>query len=60
MTLSQAMTGGSGSTFSFSLLDSNGNLLSNGPATVTITINSDGSTTGTDYPPGMAEVRPQP
>jgi hypothetical protein len=49
--LSQATVGGSGSTFSFSLLDTNGNLLSDGPATVTITINSDGSTTGTAYPP---------
>jgi hypothetical protein len=51
VTLSQSVVGGSGSTFALALLDSDGNLDSNGPATVTITINPDGSTTGTAYPP---------
>jgi hypothetical protein len=53
VTLSGAAVGGSapdGSTFAFTLYDANGNSYADGPATVTITINPDGSTTGTAYP----------
>jgi hypothetical protein len=54
VTLSQSAAGGSGSTFALALLDSDGNLDSIGPATVTISINPDGSTTGAAYPPTNA------
>jgi PEP-CTERM motif len=65
VTLSQSAAGGSGSTFALALLDGDGGPYSNGPATVTITIKPDGSTSGTAYPPNngvgpTASVMPVP
>ena len=52
VTLMQSGTGGDGSTFALTLYDPNGNAYSNnGVNTATITINPDGSTTGTAYLP---------
>jgi len=52
VTLMQSGTGGPGSTFAFTLYDASGNPYSNnGVNTATITINPDGSTTGTAYLP---------
>jgi hypothetical protein len=52
VTLMQSGTGGDGSTFALTLFDPNGNAFSNtGVNTATITINPDGSTTGTAFLP---------